>query len=467
MGAGRGMHWSAIIVVGVLAAIVLSEVWTPAVEGFSAPRRSDIGLSTDGWREEGGWGRDLRYKEQFVDIQGLGVAADFCRAVSKKGDNGSLQVACALGRRDGMDTLEYRSRTVKEGLRMSRDDYWRANGDGNKMDYCRILKDADTGRWYSSCLVAGKTGFKKEERRDTSPPPAIQELLEAYHGVMTWWRWIDDREDYAQNTAISVHGTPVFPDLLNPLVSRGLQLNRWPTAAQEAGEPPVHTEPRDYLQWGEKDTLHLDQTIQPRQLRAIAFWVHWDAFEKGAMVFEATNGRKDRVTLGIQGPSHDAPTTTRRVASPATEVPPATIQAIGQLTEPARPLTQLHPNERRPISTKDQSATYVFEIWDEEQRIMRLESPMGAAKTGQWQHVVVTTTDNTSWWPEWQMWIDGALVASRTDGRLSPALQLTQNFIGRSFRGCLQDFRIYKAHIGSAAIAGTMAWAKGRLHPLP
>jgi hypothetical protein len=137
------------------------------------------------------------------------------------------------------------------------------------------------------------------------------------------------------------------------------------------------------------------------------------------------------------------------------------------MTEPARPLQQLHPNERLPVNPHSQSATYVFEIWDEEQRIMRLESPMGAAKTGQWQHVVVTTTDNTSWWPEWQMWIDGALVASRTDGRLSPALQLTQNYIGRGVRGCLQDFRVYKAHLGSTAVSKAMAWIKERLHPLP
>ncbi len=461
------MHWSALIVVALLVGIVVSSVSVgTSVEGFTTPRRSDIGYAADGWREEGGWARDLRYKEQFVDIQGLGVASDFCRAVVKKGDPSSLQMACALGRRDGMDTMEYRSRSVKDGLHMSRDDYWRAN-DGAKMDYCRILKDADTGRWYSSCLVAGKAGFKKEERRDTSPPPAIQDLLEAYHGIMTWWRWIDDREDYAQNTAVAVHGSPVFPELLNPLVSRGLQLNRWPAAAQAAGEPPAHTEPRDFLQWGEPGTLHLDQVIQPRQLRAISFWIYWDAFEKGATVFEASNGRKDRIWLGIQGPSRDAPSQTRRVATPAAEIPPATLQAIGQMTEPARPLEQLHPNERLPVNPHSQSATYVFEIWDEEQRIMRLESPMGAAVTGQWQHVVVTTTDNTSWWPEWQMWIDGALVASRTDGRLSPALQLTQNFIGRDLRGCLQDFRVYKAHLGPAAVSKAMAWAKERLHPLP
>jgi hypothetical protein len=461
------MHWSALIVIALLVGIVASNIGGPNIEGFTAPRRSDIGFAEDGWVEEGGWSRDLRYKEQFVDIQGLGPV-DFCRAVSKKGNPGSLQIACALGRRDGMDTMEYRSHTVKEGLRMSRDDYWKATDNGGgRMDYCRILKDEDTGHWYSSCLVAGRTAFKKQEVRDTNPPPYIKGLLDQYHGIMTWWRWTDDREDYAQDAAIEVHGTPTFPELLNPTVSRGLQLNRWPQAAQAAGEPPAHTEPRDYLRWGEKGTLHLDQTIQPRQLRALSFWIYWDAFEKGATVFEASNGRKDRIWLGIQGPSRDGPVPTQRVATPASEIPPATLQAIGQMTEPARPLEQLHPNQRLPVNPHSQSATYVFEIWDEEQRIMRLESPMGAAVTGEWQHVVVTTTDDTAWWPEWQMWINGVLVASRTDGRLSPALQLTQNFIGRGLRGCLQDFRIYKAHLGPERVKAAMSFSKDKLHPLP
>lgn len=463
------MHWSALLVIALLVGVVASSILPEtAVEGFTAPRRSDIGYAADGWTEEGGWSRDVRYKEQFVDIQGLGVSADFCRAVSKKGNPGTLQIACALGRRDGMDTMEYRSHTVKEGLRMSRDDYWKANGDGNRMDYCRILKDEDTGHWYSSCLEGGRTGFKKQEARDTNPPYAIKELLDAYHGIMTWWRWSDDKEDYAQNAGFEVHGTPVFPELLNPTVSRGLQLNRWPLAAQEAGEQANHTEPRDYLRWGESKTLKLEQTIQPRQMRAIAFWVYWDSFEKGATVFEASNGRKkDRIWLGIQGPSRDGPTPTQRVATPAAEIPPATLQAIGQMTEPARPLQHLHPNQRLPVNQHSKTATYVFEIWDEEQRIMRLESPMGAAKVGVWQHIVVTTTNDTAWWPEWQLWIDGTLVASRTDGRLSPALELSQNFIGRGVRGCLQDFRIYKTHLSPAKVKAAMSFSKEKLHPLP
>jgi hypothetical protein len=109
----------------------------------------------------------------------------------------------------------------------------------------------------------------------------------------------------------------------------------------------------------------------------------------------------------------------------------------------------------------------VFEIWDEEQRLMRLESPMGAARTDRWQHVAVTVTDGQAWWPTWQMWIDGNLVATKTDGRLSPALELTQNFIGRGVRGCIQDFRVYSKPLIGDKLQTTIAWGRSKLHPLP
>jgi hypothetical protein len=134
------------------------------------------------------------------------------------------------------------------------------------------------------------------------------------------------------------------------------------------------------------------------------------------------------------------------------------LQAIGQLTEPATWY-------RKPVVSK--GATYFFEIWDREQRIMRLDGPMGAAKVGEWQHVAVTVTDATAWWPTWQMWINGALVGEKSDGRLSPAIELKENYIGKNVRGCMQDFRMYSTPLTPDKLKATIAWAKPRLHPMP
>lgn len=327
------------------------------------------------------------------------------------------------------------------------------------MDYCRILKDEESGEWFSGCAVASHDGFKKQEERDANPPLAIQGLLEAYEGIMVWFRWQDDRDDYAQNAALTVHGAPVWPTLLKPEVTRGLQLNRWPQASQDAGEPAPPL--RDFLRWGETGTFELHQAIQPRQLRAIAFWVWWDGFEKEALIVECKNpsksvGKMDRIALGVEGGGPDLPGI--REAKPAQELRPDVIQSIGQITEPAYGLRPLTPSKE---------STYFFEIWDQEQRIMRLTAPMGSAKTGEWQHVAVTTTDATAWWPTWQFWINGALVAERTDGRLSPAMDLKENYIGQNVRGCIQDFRMYSTPFIPAKLQSAIAWGKPKLHPLP
>jgi len=464
----RGMEWPVVIVLVLLVGYIVSETIGSALkEGFVAPLRTDIGLSVDGWAEESGYDRDLRYSEAFVDIQGRGVASDFCRAVARKSDPDTLHISCALGQRDGMNTMEYNSRTKREGFRFSRDDYW----SGSK--YCRILKD-ETGEWFSGCAVAGASGFKAREERDTNPPIQIQQLLEAYEDILAWFRWQDDRDDYAQNAAFSVHGSPKWSLTLKPELTRGLQLNRWPLASQEAGEPAPPL--RDYLRWGETGTLELHQAIQPRQVRAIACWIWWDAIEKHATIVECKNpnksvsvsepagvsvsgparvGKMDRIALGVDGGGHDLPAL--RQAKPAQELRPELIQSLGQITEPASLI-------KKPIS---QSATYFFEIWDKEHRLMRLDAPMGSAKTGEWQHVAVTTTDATAWWPTWQIWINGVLVGERVDGRMSPAMELRENYIGENVRGCIQDFRMYSGPLTPAKLASAIAWGKPKLHPLP
>lgn len=480
------MNIAVIVVITLLVGYVLYETVGDKVvrEGFALPKRSDIGYAADGWGEENGFVRDLRYAEAFVDIRGRGTAIDFCRAIARANDPDSLHVACALGTRDGMSTREYTSHTKGEGFRFSRDDYWRVNQTNKgRMDYCRILRDEDTGTFHATCAVAGADGFKAREVVDTEPPAAIRQLLEAYAGALVWYRWRDDREDYTGNTVTEAHGRPEWSVLLRPDVTRGLQLNRWPLSAQAAAlpAPPAH----DYLRWGEAGTLALDQVVAPRQIRAIATWVWWDAFEKGATILEASaGGKRHRIWFGVEGNGADLPPA--RVATPAQELSPQDILAVGQLTEPAvlsttkRSSTGIYeipePASLRSeaavqqpahLTNTSHTATYVFEIWDDESRIMRIASPMGAARTGEWQHVVVTTTSHEDWWPTWSLWINGTLVATKTDGRLSPALELTQNYIGRGLRGCLQDLRVYNRPMTERKITAAIGWSTGMLHPNP
>ena len=414
------MNWSVTVVLVLLAAYIVSET-----VGFSFIRESFTNPPTISETEPGGYVRDSRYRDGIVDVQGSGQPTDFCRVLRKGTNMGTLHMSCDLGgARDGMNPLEYNTRTVAEGFRLSRDDYWRSRGT-KRSDYCRILKDDETGEWYSSCAIASHDGFKTAEERDSNPPPPIQNLLSAYEGILVWFRWHDDREDYAKNAEFTVFGKPEFSDLLRADVSRGLQLNR--DLAKPAG---------DYLRWGETETLVLSQTIQPRQIRAFTFWIWWDAFEKNATVLECNNNSThDRIAIGIEGGGLDLPS----------------FDDTDQSQSKPKP---------KPNTT---SAKYYFEIWDSEQRIMRLNAPMSSARINQWQHIAITTTDDSAWWPTWQMWINGVLVAEKKEGRMSPAMEIQNATIGRGVRGCLKDFRVYKTSTPLNRLTDMIQWGKSGL----
>jgi hypothetical protein len=65
------------------------------------------------------------------------------------------------------------------------------------------------------------------------------------------------------------------------------------------------------------------------------------------------------------------------------------------------------------------------------------------------------------------MWIDGIKAAEKVDGRLSPAMEIRENYIGRNLRGCIQDFRMYNTQITMQKLEAMIQYSKGRLHPLP
>lgn len=420
--------WTWIIVLLMLGGYILIETLgsvgvLAVVEGFSNYR---VPLNEDTERIKRG-GRDMRFAAANVNLDGIGsVAVDFCRAVTNKevpnpfhtarvreSDDGTLCVICE--RADNGAPLQ--SHSIRDGFRMSRDDYWTERG-----DYCRILKDDATGEWSSQCLVPGKHAFKETEMIDADPPPRIKDLLRAYEGILMWFRFVDDRLDYAGNAICSSGSKGVeFSEVLAPLRTRGVQLNRDLSVETRGflrvGESGGETQnPQESQQIRQSNLLApLGPTISPRQIRAISCWVWWDFIETGATLFEAHNPndtirRKDRIALGVEGEA------------------------------------------------------YFFEIWDEEQRIMRINAPMGSVVAGVWQHVVVTTTDSTAWWPTWQFFIDGALVSTKSDGRLSPAMELIEASIGRGVRGCIVDFRVSRVPLDPLA---TMEWARPRLYASP
>ena len=116
-------------------------------QNFFAPfvmRRGDIGVG----EEEKGYSQDARYYRGYVDVQSFGFKHDFCRlVVSDDVSNSSKQVdsdrkkfgnlmnaffACALAGTSGLSSVSYRSKSVRDGFRISRDDYMRDIYNENK-----------------------------------------------------------------------------------------------------------------------------------------------------------------------------------------------------------------------------------------------------------------------------------------------------------------------------------------------
>jgi len=425
------MPWITLIILGLLVGYVVSEtIGSKMVEGFTTALASSD--------DESGWTRDMRYTGSYANVQGLGVAGDFCRAVYKEKQKDSLRIRCSLARGGFLE-----SPTIGSGFRLSRDDYWKSVTDSGKTDYCRILKDPDTEKWIATCAITGSHGIGPREARDTSPPPYIKSLLAAYRDCITWYRWRDDAEDYTKTTVLAPEGSPKFPTDLNPIKTRGLQLNRWPQASQDAGMPASQIQ--DSVIWGEPETLQLSN---PTQIKAVSLWVWLDTLD--GRIFEWSNNGKDLVFLGVD--TVTVPLNPMPIQQPqALEVRPDHYLVQKKLVEP-----------EKCILGQEKTSSFIFEIWDQDQRLVSMRAP---AQQHAWQHVVITTTDSTSWWPTWTLWVNGTLITKKVDGRSIPALSLANNVIGKNMRGCIQDFRVYTRPL--TEVQETMAFSQPFLHPLP
>jgi hypothetical protein len=469
----------------------------PAYFGKFFPQRSDVVPGQ--LEEQDGYVRNKRYTEAYADIQGLGYKADFCRVVERPDDPGSRRVVCALAGQEGLDTFAYSSKSARAGLRFSRDDYYRdVNGD-KKDDYCRILKvkEAPLDAWEARCIPAGLIEFKNEfELTDSKPPPDIADLLFFFEGIMVWYRFLDDMVDYAENSKLALAGeiemdeTPKARD--PPPSVEGLAINKVPAVTDE--KPPAE----QFIRIGENDKLEWNSKVRLRDLRAVSVWVYYDEFTQNAPIFDFGNGAgKDNVRLAIEGKGNRA-TKLQGVMKPqpdefakvcntkaAVEVSPKLYLATSDANvdeyecKGPEPVESTYPEDDAAEEAGPPSANLIFEIWDTQQRKMRIRA-MNAIPLKQWCHVVVTTTDASSFRPTWQVYIDNKKVLEHEDGHMPLNSYTTLNYIGKSnwedvgvgqyddqderFRGSLFDFRLYRLPMSSAKIAKTYAWGHARLH---
>jgi len=496
---------TAIYTVLILMGIIIAWEWLRSkafMEGFTDgvvpeffgryfPRRYDVVPGT--FREAGGWLRNPRYFEGYMDVQRLGYKGDFCRVIEKEGQPESRLFACALAGQEGLDSMTYRTESKRAGMRFSRDDYVRDVNDDGLDDYARILKveSAPKDRWEARAVVAGLTRFKQSsEITDNTPPPEIQDLLWFFEGIMTWYRFFDDMEDYGENTQIRIGGGAKVDETPHQTVTRGLGFNRAPTA-----DIDVKPAADQYLQIGENAKLEFDSVVQLRALRAVSVWAYFDEFTNNARIFDFGNGAgKDNVFLGIEGKGNttsafgtlaERPSTTNRVCSakPAKEVSPQYFLMTNDANVDAwtcpgpEPIESDYPEDEKASAEVNPTANLMFEIWDTQQRKMSIRV-LNAIPLKQWVHIALTTTDGASFRPTWELYINGEKTFTQPDGHVPLKSYTTLNYIGRSnwegessqylnaderFRGALFDFRLYRQPMSASKITRTVQWGKKKL----
>lgn len=448
------------------------------------PRRGDISEGA----EQSGYIQDPRYFLGYTDVQRLGFDHDFCRMVESKADEDTKFFACALAGTENLNSISFRTPTVREGFRISRDDYMRDIEGKGRAAYCRILKGRG-GRYEALCNRALDTEFDAELVVDTEPPADIKTLLHFYEGCVFWYRFRDDMIDYVDNTRLLTVGGSKVNEKPNPPITEGLKFNGVD----------------QYVRLGDDVELNLGSIVPLRSLRGIMAWVYFDEFTNNAHILDFGDGpEKNNIVLGILGKG-DANITDAGVLRPPllcgedSTIPekPSGAQACPVMSPQELMRTtsanvnqfecvEFEGNPRRlpPSRVRDKTivgpknkASLLYEIWDNQQRKMRIVVP-GVIPKQTWTHICITATSEDAFRPDIGIYINGELAFLEASGFLPQASTLTNCYLGRSnwanvtsqyenkdelFKGSLFDVRGYKQSVTDKVIKESVAWGKKKL----
>jgi hypothetical protein len=452
--------------------------------GQFVPRRGDIAENS----EQSGYRQDPRYFLGYADVQRLGFDHDFCRMVESTSDPSIKFFACALAGTENLDSISFRTPTVKDGFRMSRDDYMHDIENKGRQGYCRILKGKG-GTYQAFCNRAMDREFDPELALDTNPPTEIQTLLTFYEGCVFWYRFRDDMVDYVDTSKLLVSGGMQIEEKPNPIKTKGLSFNGLD----------------QFLRLTDNVEGGLGSVVPLRSLRGLMAWVYFDEFTNNARILDFGDGpEQNNVILGIIGKGDASASDAGMIrppllcgedttipdkpsgAQPCAVVSPQELlrttaanindyECVGFEDTPRR----LPPSRVRDkvVPGRKTKATLLYEIWDKQQRKMRILVP-GVIPKGKWTHVCITALSTDAFRPDIGIYIDGKQVFVQPSGFLPQASSLSNCYLGKSnwstatsqyenkdelFKGDLFDVRGYKIPIAESVLLNSVAWGRKKL----
>lgn len=491
--------------IGLLLIVVIYLVWDNVYirslkEGFTGlvgvgssdffakyfPRRGDVGPE----QEESGYIADPRYYQDYTDVQGFGGSTDFCRMVvpgAGTDDKGKF-FACALAGTEGLSSVAYRTPSVAEGFRLGRDDYMRDIQGKGLSSYCRVLKEAD-GSFRALCNVAELTKFRGGPLvPDNEPPKAVARLLRMYAGCVAWLRLFDDMVDYAGNLRVSKGGT--------------IEMDEGVEAVREPVKQGMYFNGHGFLRIGDNAQLEFGNVVMPQNLRCMMAWVKFEEFTNNAHVFDFGDGAGiNNVWLGIIGRGDmkteiagkyqalcgtsvtDVLPDPGSGAQYAEEVTPQVLLEKDLTTCSGFTVTPVEPEPARvmKLSKKEeadaQTASLVYEVWERDDRKLRVEIP-GFFLKGVWTHVAVAALDDDPYRPDLAFYRNGVLMHVQPAAWLPQKNETTLNYIGRTnwldvtnryankselFKGYMADIRMYNSVVEDEVIKDSYVWGAEKL----
>jgi hypothetical protein len=467
------------ITLGLILIIITAELFAPktVLEGFSSlpywgkfvSSRADIGPGL----EDPQYIRDIRYFKGYKDVSRLGVEYDFCRMISPKGDETDLFFACALAGTENLSSTSFRTASVSNGFRVSRDDYMRDINKDGRADYCRILQYKDN-TYQPLCQRAGDIGFEAKDVIDPSPPSDIATLLSFYEGCVIWLRLKDDMVDMIDSVNVQTAG--------------GISVNELPA---ETTEGLSFNGVNQYLRLSDSNDLTLGTIVPIRSIRSWMMWAKFDEFTNNAKLFDFGNGSgQDNVFLGIFGKGDSQVNS----GEESTVVASSGQQAVEEIT-PQELLKRTDANvdqyecpgfevfpRKLPHSTigtntvNTKKATLVYEVWDKKMRKLRMKVN-SAIPLGIWTHIVITVNDSDAFRPTLAVYINAKNVYEKEGGFLPSTGSMTNCYIGKSnwlteaqytnkdepFKGSMFDFRVYQKGLSEQLIQDSYDWGKSNL----
>jgi hypothetical protein len=431
-------------------------------------------------REQDGLFQDQRYFAGYADVERYGVKNDFCRMVTT-GKEEDTFFACALAGTKGT-SVGFRTKAVKDGFKLGRDDYMRDIIKDGRDAYCRILRQRDT-TWQPSCRRAGDRGFNDREELDTDPPDYIKTMMDFYAGCELWLRLRDDMVDYIGRAIVQTKGGAAIDQTPNPTITRGLFFNGVD----------------QFVRFGDTSELSLGNRVMMRSIRAFSVWVKFDAFTNNAHIFDFGDGPGvNNVFLGILGkgdgdgpirPDSNCPETTiPNAPSGAQFCPEMRAQTLYEQSAanvemwscpgPDTVARKTDPIQTRPLpSAPGSRATLLYEVWDQKLRKVQIKINR-AIPVGKWTHILITAKSMDAMRPDLNVIINGEVAFTQEAGYLPQAKVTSNNYLGKSnwandmsgyelrdelFQGSIFDFRMYSNAVSQSKGKRILAWGMEKL----